>query len=149
MRVILTHDVPSLGTIGSVVNVKNGYGRNYLLPQALAILANESNTKQLEHHKRLLAKKKETILKEARALASKIEQVSFEIAKQVGEEERIFGSVTPIELAALLEGKGFNIAKKDIEIADEVKKVGSYVANIRLNTEVIAKLKFSVVAAQA
>ncbi len=146
MKVILTHDVPSLGTIGSVVSVKNGYGRNYLLPNSMAILANESNTKQLEHQKRILAKKKEKILKEARALATKIEALSFELAKQVGEDERIFGSVTAAELASLLEAKGLQIAKKDIEITDEVKKIGAYTASIRLNTEVIAKLKFSVVA---
>ncbi|MCB9228775.1 MAG: 50S ribosomal protein L9 [Deltaproteobacteria bacterium] len=145
MKLILTEDVPSLGSIGSIVSVKGGYGRNFLLPRGFAVPANESNTKQLEHHKRVLKAKKEKVLAEKRALAAKIEKLSLEVAKQVGEDERIFGSVTNHELAELLEKQGYQIPKKDIHIPEAVRTVGVYTADVRLHTEVVAQLKFWVV----
>ena len=145
MKLILKEDVPSLGTIGTIVTVKDGYARNYLLPRDLAVPANESNKKQLEHQKRVLSARREKVLAEVKALASKIEKVSVEVAKQVGEDERIFGSVTAAELAELLEAKGFSISKKDIKMPEDVKKVGVYTAELRLHSEVTAKLKFWVV----
>lgn len=145
MRLILKEDVPSLGTIGTIVSVKDGYARNYLLPRDLAVPANESNKKQLEHQKRVLAARREKVLAEVKGLATKIEKISVEVAKQVGEDERIFGSVTAAELAELIEGKGFKISKKDIKMPEEIKKVGVYTAEVRLHSEVTAKLKFWVV----
>ncbi|NRA44658.1 MAG: 50S ribosomal protein L9 [Oligoflexales bacterium] len=145
MKLILKEDVPSLGTIGTIVTVKDGYARNYLLPRDLAVPANESNQKQLEHQKRVLAARREKVLGEVKALASKIEKVSVEVAKQVGEDERIFGSVTAAELAELLEAKGHSVSKKDIKMPEDVKKVGVYTAEVRLHSEVTAKLKFWVV----
>lgn len=146
MKLILTNDVPTLGGIGSIVQVKNGYARNYLLPKKLAVLANESNTKQLEHQKRVLAKRREKVLNEFKALASKIEKVSLEVSKLVGEDERIFGSVTTAELAEMLAAQGVKVSKKDITLPEDVKKVGVYTANVSLHSEVNAKLKFWVVA---
>lgn len=146
MKLILTEDVPTLGTIGAMVNVKNGYARNYLLPRSLAVPANESNTKQLAHQKRVLQARREKVLAEVKATAHKLEQVSLQIAKQVGEDERIFGAVTSAELAEMLEQQGFSISKKDIHMPDEVKKLGEYVADVRLHSEVSGKLKFVVVA---
>ena len=108
-------------------------------------LPNESNKKQLEHQKRVLSARREKVLAEVKGLASKIEKVSVEVAKQVGEDERIFGSVTAAELAELLEAKGFSISKKDIKMPEDVKKVGVYTAELRLHSEVTAKLKFWVV----
>ena len=145
MKLILKEDVPSLGTIGTIVTVKDGYARNYLLPRDLAVPANESNQKQLDHQKRVLAARREKVLAEVKGLASKIEKVSVEVSKQVGEDERIFGSVTAAELAELLEAKGFSISKKDIKMPEDVKKVGVYTAEVRLHSEVTAKLKFWVV----
>ena len=145
MRLILTEDVPSLGTIGSVVSVKDGYARNYLLPRGFAVPANEGNTKQLEHQKRVLNARKEKVLAEKKALAVKLGKLSLEVAKQVGEDERIFGSVTSLELAELLEVKGFQIPRKDIHLPDAVRKVGVYTADVSLHPEVTASLKFWVV----
>lgn len=145
MKLILTEDVPSLGSIGAIVNVKDGYARNYLLPRGIAVPANESNTKQLEHQKRVLNARREKVLAEKKALAAKIEKLSVEVSKQVGEDERIFGSVTTLELAELLEAQGYQIPKKDIHLPEAVKKVGVYTADIQLHSEVIAKLKFWVV----
>ena len=149
MKLILTEDVPSLGTIGHIVNVKDGYARNFLLPRSLAIPANESNTRQLEHQKRVLAARREKVLAEVKGLAARIEKLSLEVAKQVGEDERIFGSVTSAELAELAEKQGIQISKKDIKLPEEIKKVGVYTAEVRLHSEVVAKLKFWVVSQQA
>ena len=149
MRVILTNDVPSLGSIGHIVNVKNGYARNYLLPRSLAVLANESNQKELDHKKRVFAKKRDAILAEAKKLAAVIEKLTVTISKQVGEDERIFGTVTTAEVSSFLVKEGVTISKKDIHFLEEIKKVGAYTADVRLHSEVTAKLKVWVVALQA
>ncbi len=146
MKVILTDEVTGLGSIGSIVQVKNGYGRNYLIPRNLAVVANESNQKELDHKKRILKKKREKLLEEKRVIAKKIENLSITIHKQVGTDERIFGSVTTAEIATLLEKEGINLVKKDIHITEEIKKIGVYNAEVKLHTEVIAKLKIWVVA---
>lgn len=146
MRVILTHDIPKLGTIGSVVNVKDGYARNFLIPRSFAVAANESNQKELEHKKRVLAKKREKLLAEVKKKCSALEKISVTVAKQVGEDERIFGTVTTAEVASLIEKEGFEVSKKDIRFTEEIKKVGVYTAEVRLHSEVTAKLKVWVVA---
>ena len=146
MKLILTEDVRSLGTIGSQVNVKNGYARNFLIPRGLAVPANEGNKKQLEHQKKVLAAKKEKVLKEVKALASKIEKITIEVAKQAGEEDRIFGAVTANELVEKLHEQGLKVSKKDVKLPEEVKTLGSYTSEIRLHTEVTATLKFKVIA---
>lgn len=146
MKIILTSDVPSLGTIGQIVSVKNGYARNFLLPRSLAVPANEGNQKELEHKKRQLAKKKEKVLGEAKKLAAMIEKITVTIPKQVGEDERIFGTVTTAEVASFLTKEGAEISKKDIHFVEEIKKVGAYQADVRLHSQVVAKVKVWVVA---
>lgn len=146
VKIILTHDVPKLGAIGTVVNVKNGYARNYLIPRSFGVPANEENQKELEHHKRVLAAKREKLLKEVKGVAAKIEKLSVTVPKKVGEDERIFGSVTTAEIANMLEGNGLQISKKDIRLTEEIKKVGVYSAEVHLHSEVTAKLKVWVVA---
>lgn len=148
MRVILNHDVQTLGNIGEIVNVRNGYARNYLLPRGLASLANETNEAQLKHHRRQLDKKKATLLGEAKTLAAAIEKTSVTVYKQVGEDERIFGSVTHAELETLLGQEGIKVSKKDITVTDDIKKVGVYHGQVKLHPEVIAKFKIWVVAQQ-
>lgn len=148
MRVILNQDIPTLGPIGAIVTVKDGYARNYLLPRSMANAANEENRKALDAQIKRLEKKRSEVLAEAKALAAKIEKVSVTVAKQVGEEEKIFGSVTTGELEAALTKEGFKISKKDIQILDEIKKVGFYYAQVRLHSEVNAKFKVWVVAEQ-
>lgn len=148
MRIILNHDVPSLGKIGEIVNVKNGYARNFLIPRGFAAIANESNEAQLTHHRRQLDKKKAVLLAEAKTLAATIEKTSVTVYKQVGEDERIFGSVTTAEVEALLNQEGLKVSKRDITILDEVKKVGVYHGQVKLHSEVTAKFKIWVVAQQ-
>lgn len=146
MRLILKEEVYNLGSIGEVVNVKNGYGRNFLLPRGLATVANEANKKALEHQQRVLGKKRDKLLAVAKDLASKIEKTSVTVTKQVGEEEKIFGSVTTAELEELLKAEGLDVSKKDITILDDIKKVGVYHAQVKLQSEITAKFKVWVVA---
>ena len=128
MKLILTHEVSSLGSIGDIVNVRNGYARNFLLPRGLAAVANEENKAALAHQKRILDKKREQLLAAAKELGAKIEKTSVTVTKQVGEDEKIFGTVTVAELEAQLQAEGLNVSKKDITILEEIKKVGVYTA---------------------
>ena len=148
MKVILNHDVPSLGRIGEIVNVKNGYARNFLLPRSLASVANEANEAQLKHHTRQLEKRKSAFLAEAKTLAAAIEKTSVTVYKQTGEDERIFGSVTHAELETLLNQEGHKVSKRDITVSEEIKKVGVYHGVVKLHPEVSAKFKIWVVAQQ-
>jgi len=143
MKVILNQDVYNLGSVGDIVRVRDGYARNFLLPRNLAMLANEGNKTALDHHMRVMDKKRAKLLGEAKKLASLIEKTSVRVVKQVGEDEKIFGSVTTAELEELLHAEGFKtVNRKDIAIEGEVKKVGSHVAKVRLHSDVSAKLKF-------
>jgi large subunit ribosomal protein L9 len=146
MRVILSQAVDNLGEVGSIVNVKDGFARNFLLPRGIASLANETNKKSLEHKMRVLERKRKKELNAAKKLCSEIEKTSVTVTKQVGEDEKIFGTVTHTELEQLLAVEGFDVSKKDISILEDIKKVGVYTAQIKLHTEVVAKFKVWVVA---
>ncbi len=148
MKLILSQNVENLGRIGDIVKVKNGYARNFLIPRGLGAVANEGNQASLNHQIRLLEKKKAIILADAKKIASNIEKVSVTVTKQVGEDEKIFGSVTTAELEELLAAEGVKVSKKDIKLAEEIKKVGVYSADVKVHPEVTAKFKIWVVAAQ-
>lgn len=146
MRVILNNNVSNLGTIGAIVNVKGGYGRNFLIPRGLAVLANSRNQSALDHHIRQMEKKRVKVLDEAKSLASMIEKTSVTVSKPVGEEEKIFGTVTTAELEELLASENIKVSKRDIHITEEIKKVGVYTAEVKLHPDVTAKFKVWVVA---
>ena len=146
MKLILNKDVDTLGRIGDLVNVRPGYARNYLLPRGFALMANEENEAALAHYKRQFEKKKATLLTEAKTLASAIEKTSVTVTKLVGEDERIFGSVTTSEIESLLAKEGIKVSRKDISFTEEVKKVGVYAAQVKIHPEVSAKFKVWVVA---
>ena len=146
MKVILTQNISNLGTIGSIVNVKNGYARNYLIPNGMVAPADESNKKALSAQLRALEKKKVVLLEEARKQAKAFENLSITLAKKVGEDEKIFGSVTTAEIEAQLLKEGISASRKDIEVLDDIKKVGVYQAQVKLHPEVTAKFKVWVVA---
>lgn len=148
MKLILSQNVENLGRIGEIVKVKNGYARNFLIPRGLGAVANEGNQASLNHQIRLLDKKKALILGEAKKAASNIEKISVTVTKQVGEDEKIFGSVTTAELEELLAAEGVKVSKKDIKLSEEIKKVGVYSADVKVHPEVTAKFKIWVVAAQ-
>ncbi len=146
MRLILSQNVDSLGSIGEIVTVKSGYARNYLIPRGIAVVANEGNQKALKQQLKILDKKKQELLAEAKKIAAGIEKTSVTVTKQVGEDEKIFGSVTTAELEELLAAEGITVSRKDIKLAEEVRKVGVYVAEVKIHPEVIATFKVWVVA---
>ena len=146
MKVILSEDVLNVGTVGDIVNVSDGYGRNYLIPRRLAVLATGQNVKQIEHQKRLLAVKKQHLLDEAKGLAGRIEALEITIAQKVGEEEKLFGSVTSMMLHAALHEEGIDVDRKRIHLGDPIRKLGEYVVPVKLQEDVTASLKVRVIA---
>jgi len=146
MKVILTQAVDNLGTIGEIVKVRDGYARNFLLPRSLAQVANEHNQKDLEHQLKVLQRKRDKVVAAAKGMAANIEKTSVTVTKQVGEDEKIFGTVTNAELADLLKAEGLDVDKKDIQILEEIKKVGVYSAQVKLHAGVVGKFKVWVVA---
>lgn len=146
VRVVLSQDVPNLGAVGEMVNVRGGYARNYLIPRGFALLASERNQAMAEHHLRVLEKKRQRLLNDAKRIASQIEKTSVTIAKQVGEEEKIFGTVTTAELEELLSNEGIKVDRRQISISEEIRKVGVYSAQVKIHPEVSAKFKVWVVA---
>ncbi len=141
MKVILQENMENLGNIGDVVKVAPGYARNYLLPKGFAMLANERNTKALDHAKRQLEYKKNKVLELAKGVAAKIEGIVLNLVHQAGEEGKLFGSVTNMELAEQLKAQGVEIDRKKIALADPIKQVGEYTVPVKVHPEVIATLK--------
>lgn len=147
MKVILKENIDTLGHIGDIVKVAPGYARNYLVPKGFAIEATEKNAKALEHDKRQLAYKKNKALESARALAAKLEALAIELVHQAGEEGKLFGSVTNMEIATFLTEKGFDIDRKKIVLAEPIKQVGEVSVPVKIHPEVVANLKVTVKAA--
>ncbi len=148
MKVILRENIENLGHIGDIVKVAPGYARNYLLPKGLVLEASEKNAKALEHARRQLEYKKNKVLEQARQIAARIEALSLTIAHQAGEEGKLFGSVTNMELAELLKGQGLEIDRKKIVLADPIKQIGEYSVIVKIHPEVNATLKVNVAKAE-
>ncbi len=145
MQVILVQDVANLGYKNDIVKVKDGYGRNYLIPNKLAIIANESNVKQLNENLKQQAKKMAQQLADAQALAEKLAATVINVAVKANEDGKIFGTVTTAQIADALAAQGFDIDRKIITI-EPVKELGEAVATARLHREVKAEIKLNVVA---
>ena len=146
MKIILKEDITNLGYKDDVVEVKNGYGRNYLIPQGKAVIATPSALKVLAENQRQRAHKLAKIKADAEALAASLEGVTFTIATKVSATGTIFGSVNAIQVAEALEKLGHNIDRKLIVIKETIKEVGNYTATINLHKEVSVELSFEVVA---
>ncbi len=146
MELILKEDVQNLGFKDDVVKVKNGYGRNYLIPNGLAVIATPSAKKVLAENLRQRAHKEKQIIEGANKIAEALKELEVKIPAKVGAQERLFGSVTNIDLAAALEKEGQEIDKKFISIkGGAIKRTGPYEAQIRLHREVIVDFNFEVV----
>lgn len=146
MKVILREDIPDLGAIGDLVTVKNGYARNYLLPRQMAVQANTKNIQQLDHQKRLIETHKAKVRKDAATLGEQLESVSCTIPMLVGEQDKLFGSVTAKDIEEALEQEGIKVSRKRIILEEPIKNLGVYTVDVRLHAEVTAKLKVWVVA---
>lgn len=146
MNIILKEDIDHLGHKDDVVTVKDGYARNFLIPQGKAIVATRSALKMLEETLRQRSHKEGKILEEAQAVAKKLEGLKLEIGAKAGENGKIFGSVNTIQISEALTSKGFDIDRKHIRISDEsIKELGSYEATIKLHKEVAQTITFDVV----
>lgn len=147
MLVILKKEVPNLGDAGDVVRVKAGYGRNYLIPQGLAIPANERNVNVLDHQKRMADAIRRKEIQAAQALAAQIADVSVTLRREAGEEDKLFGSVTNRDIAEALAERAIVVDKRAIVLADPIRSTGLFPVRIRLHREVEAELKVFVVRA--
>lgn len=146
MELILKQDVTNLGFKDDVVTVKGGYGRNYLIPQGYAVLATPSAKKALEETLKQKAYKEKKIVEEAKEIAKTLKALSLKLAKKVSGEGKLFGSVTPIDLAEVLAGQNITVDKKYITISGgSVKAIGKYQATIRLHRGVVVELQFEVI----
>jgi large subunit ribosomal protein L9 len=146
MQVILCEDVSNLGKMGEVVNVKPGFGRNYLIPRGLALSATTRNVHRLDHDKRVIAQQDEKRRRDAQSFKEKLEAISLTIAKNVGSDEKLFGSVTNREVAEALKEEGIEIDRKVIQLDQPIKALGVYTVVVKLAREVNASLKLWVVA---
>lgn len=146
MKVILTADVPKLGKKGSVVEVSDGYARNYLLPRNLAVLATEGRLEELDREKEREEKRKQRELEEAKKLAQRLAGSSVKVAVRAGEAGKLFGSVTNKEIAQAIESTfHIKIDRRKIELEEPIKILGSYSVAVRLHPEVQVKLGVQVV----
>lgn len=145
MKVILQKDIPNLGDAGDIKDVADGYARNYLLPKKLVLLANESSKKAIEHQKKLIKLKKEKRKKESEKIAEGLSGVEVTIEAQVGEEGKLFGSVTTMDIAAKLLEKGFEVDKRKILLDAPIKQEGEFEITIKLEEGLNAQIKVSVV----
>ena len=144
MEVILLQDVDKLGTRGQIVKVADGYGRNYLLPKKLAVLATPRNRKWIEQQRVKFLKQEASEKAEAEDLAKLLEGVVVVVARKAGEQGTLFGSVTAIDIAERLAAQGFNIDKRKIQLEGPLKVLGEYDVPIRLHPEVTAPVKVKV-----
>ena len=145
MKVILKDDVKGLGHMGEVVNTSDGYARNYLIPKNLAAEASTKNIKELEHNKKIIMEKAAKIRDVSKASAEKLAALTLVIKAKVGEEEKLFGSVTSMDIAEALAAQGFEIDKKKIHIDEAIKRIGEYVVHVKIHPEVSAPVKVHVV----
>jgi large subunit ribosomal protein L9 len=145
MEIILQEDVPNLGSIGDIVKVRNGYGRNYLIPRGFAVEASRRNLHVLEHQKRLATAKKERDRRQAQSLGDRISAVTLTIPARAGEEDRLFGSVTNIDIEKALSAQGISIDRRKIILTEPIKQLGTYTVPIHLNSEVHGNITVQVV----
>ena len=145
MKIILRQDYEPLGKGGDVVNVKDGYARNFLIPKKIAVLANSRNMKILEEEQKMMEHRRHKDQRNAAALAKELEKVSLTATVSVGEEDRVFGSVTAQTIADLLKEKGYEVDKRKIQIEEPIKALGIYNVVLKLHAEVEAKVRVWVV----
>lgn len=147
MQVILKVDIPNLGKMGEIVNVKPGYARNYLLPKNLAIIADEKNMKQLEHEKRIIEIRKKKLERQKEVLLEKLNNLELIIRKPVGEHEKLYGSVTAKDILEALKEEGITeLTKKNILLEEPIKQLGIYKVKIKLDAGKTVELKVWIVA---
>ncbi len=149
IQVILKEDVPNLGRSGELVSVKPGYGRNYLIPQGLAMAATRRNVAQMEHQRRQIEAQAAKTRKDAESVAARLSGVAVSIERQVGEGDKLFGSVTARDIEEALAAKGHKVDRKKIHLPEPFKHLGDFDVEIKVARDVNAHVKVSVVAKPA
>ena len=144
MEVILLEKIKKLGDLGDTVKVKSGFGRNYLLPRKLAVLANEANVAQLEHDRSVISARQAKLRGNAEEQAKRINAVSVTIARKVGEQDKLFGSVTVLDIAEALAAKGQKVDRRHIHLPEPIKTLGKHTVELRLHRDVVAKINVEV-----
>jgi large subunit ribosomal protein L9 len=146
VQVILSEEVTNLGRPGDVVKVRAGYARNYLLPRKLAVEANPKNLRAFEHAKSVAMLKREALKQKATSLKVRIEALTLAIGARAGEEGKLFGSVTNIDIERALRDQGFEVDRRRIALAEPIKQLGDFTVTVKLESEVEARLKVNVTA---
>ncbi len=146
MKVILKEDVQNLGAMGDVVKVKNGYARNFLIPKGAAAQASEKNIRAMEHEKRIIEERKKKLVSAAEQLAQKISAAELSFTKKAGEEGKLFGSITSMDIAEQLSEKGIEVDKKKISIAEPIKRLGEHSVEVSFGHGVSATVSVNVTA---
>jgi large subunit ribosomal protein L9 len=148
MQVILKEDVHNLGKAGELVNVKPGFGRNFLIPTGKAIIATAGNVKQIEHHKKQIAAQQAQQAKDAQSVADRLAAIEVQIERQAGEEDKLFGSVTGRDIEAALADKGVKIDHRKLVLGEPIKTIGYHTVEIKLGSSIMGKIKVVVVPKQ-
>lgn len=144
VKVILKEDVQNLGEMGEIVNVSDGYARNFLIPRKLATVADQKNVRELEHEKRVIDRRAEKLKADAQTLADRISAVTINIKAKAGEEEKLFGSVTAMDVAEALKAEGFDVDKKKIVIEEPIKRLGTHAVAVKVGKDVTATVNVEV-----
>jgi len=144
MKVLLKEDVPKLGSVGDEVEVKDGYGRNFLIPTGKALLATPKNVKQFRHQKSIVEHKVRKLKGAAQTVADQIAKLSLSVDKKVGEQGKLFGSVTSQEIADLVSAQGVEIDRRKIQLSEPIKSLGEFKIPVKLHPEVIAEIRLTV-----
>ena len=140
MKIILKETVENLGSVGDVVSVRDGYGRNFLLPRGLAVVANPKDVKAIEHEKRMLEKKRIRELAKAEEIAKALEGVAVTFHRKAAEHDQIFGSVTPHDIEGALKAKGHSVSRKQIVLEHPIKALGEFAVTVKVQGTIKAKI---------
>jgi large subunit ribosomal protein L9 len=149
MKLILREDVENLGKGGDLVEVKPGYGRNYLLPRGLAMVANPRNVRELEHQKKIAEAKAAKLKASAEAIAKRLADTPVTLKRKVGEQDKLYGSVTALDIVEALAARGLQLDRRTIDLAEPLKTVGDFEVPVKLHREVVGKAKVKVEAETA
>jgi large subunit ribosomal protein L9 len=144
MKVILTKDLDNLGRAGALVDVKPGYGRNYLLPRNLAVLATAKNIRQLDHQKAGILARASKEKQNMTAMAQRLSTIEVKFSRKVGEQNKLFGSVTSKDVHEQLAAQGYQIERRQVHLPDPLKELGTHEVEVKLHAEVTAKVKVTV-----
>lgn len=145
MKVLLKENVKNLGSLGDLVTVSDGYARNFLIPKQLAVVADDRNIKEFEHHKKAIFERAAKLKKVSQDLSDRLSAVSLSIRAKAGDEEKLFGSVTTMDIADALKGEGIEVDRKKIVLDEPIKRLGTYPVTIRLHPDVSTQITVHVV----